>query len=720
VSVVPANDIPPRKGKKKKVVEEFVTNRLHPVQVEYSYPIGAKVDMDRTLPLDPEEEDPEELLDLFSSPPDFEDRISPVSCQFNSETLSAINPADLVVKFVRKLTINLGKVANDIELACKTTFGEKGPVSFMGLGLDPDTIARIIEADYDTADNVYSRLMELVERGFISPVATTPFHTLLPLHQHEFELRLLVRIGMEIYWPLLKKYNRSVAKHLGEKYFIMPFWLPEGAYSAKVLQILHQEFVKRCESEAITPCHLIILLDSEQSKEREQDVLMKRWNTLRPAPTTRDIVTIMFKERNFTDWVIEGHPSTKKQLDRTIAKVDAVLRDQAIDHLWSHFEPLDTLLSTFKTCQNFEQKIVKLTELKYQPCGPDIFVRRKLLKIHGMEETEPRRTTLKDNTSWAAYADTPGSMVRFLGYEETGGFTPKRVLGEERPYPQRLADGTKKMRRGSPIWKPALMAGLQRLHRLVVGEPKTFMGGMLGTIREILPIRRVPIAMRNIEDFLVIMARVAWKEHFIHHVCSEADIQLRELCMSYLLKDAPDDEEEPELTDDDCIQVGAAAHGIYLAFAGLNSTAFAFPNMDNRAVYENVAMMTLAVAHAMHVYTWRGEKDKAAELFAAFKEELLDFDNAFTRQKLGEQFGVDLKTWKDAIASEIPQESPLNVVTRAARRLGAKHLRDLGLRAEFDRKDEFISNATGHIWTHEVEHLNYKWENEVFCGLREE
>src|SRR6185295_16381823 len=38
VSVVSANENPPKKGKKK-AVEEITTNRLHPIQVEYSYPI---------------------------------------------------------------------------------------------------------------------------------------------------------------------------------------------------------------------------------------------------------------------------------------------------------------------------------------------------------------------------------------------------------------------------------------------------------------------------------------------------------------------------------------------------------------------------------------------------------------------------------------------------------------------------------------------------------
>ncbi len=702
----------------RKTVEEPSVNRLHPIQVEYSYPIGTRIDMDRELPLDLGEEDPEDVLDLLSTPIAFEDRLSPLSANFNNETLKAINPSDLAMKFYRRLAANLRRVAAEIEVASRTTFGEKGPVSFLGLGLDPDTITRIIDADFETADNVYTTFVDLMESGFVTPVATTPFHSLLPLFQHDFEIRLLLRAGLEIYWPLLRKYNRAVSRLLGERYFIMPFWLPEGAYSARVLQLLHQEFTRRCEAENIKPCHLVLLLDSEQSKEREQDLLMKRWNTLRPAPTTRDIVTILFKERTFTDWVIEGHPSTKKQLDRTIAKVDAGLRDRRIDHVWSHFEPLTTLLSTFRSCTNFEQKLVKLTELNYQPCGPDVFVRRKLLKTYGMEEDEPRRTTLRDDTCWSAYADTPGSLSRFTGYETTGGFAPRKLPAVPRPYEARSESGETVTHPGNPCWKPALLAALQRVHRAVIGEPKTFMGGMLGLIRETLPIRRVPVAIRNIEDFLVEFTHISWKEHFIHHGLSEADIQLREICLATLLKDAPE-EEDPDLTDEQCAVIGCAAHAIYLAHSGLNSTALAFENIDTRAVYENVALMTLAVVHAITALRWNDEGEKAEALFSVFQEEFLDFSNAYTRHGIAE-LGVDEKTWKETIASGVPLDSPLNVVERAARRLGGRYLRALGFRKEFDRKDEHHSTAVGHIWSHDINHLNYKWENEAFCGMAEE
>ncbi len=697
---------------------EKSTNRLHPIQVEFSYPIGSRVDMEYRLPPDLEDADLEELLDDYSSPREFEERLAAVSAQFNHDTISGKSPRELDIKFIRILARRLETVAEVLVQANAENFGEPGPVSFMGLGLDPETINRIIELDYETADNVYSRIAKLWDKGHVTPVVTTPFHSLLPLYQHDFEIRLLCRIAFEFYWPVLKKYNRAVMRTHGEKMFVAVFWLPEGAYSAKVLQILHEEFTKLCEAEDVGPSHLVLLLDAEQSRERETDMLMKRWNTLRPAPTTRDIVSIIYRERLFSDWVIQGHPSTKKQLDRTIAKVDAVLRDRGIDHLWSHFEPLSTLLATPKSCVNFEQKLIKLTELGYQPCGPDVFVRRKLLKLYGMEENEPRRTTLRDMTCWSAYPDTPGSLVRFRGIEETGGFTPRRELGAERPYARRMPDGTTRKSRGNPCWKPALQAALRNVHRAVVGEPKTFMGGMLGLMRQIVPIRRVPLMMRNVEEFLVRYARIHWKEHFIHHVYSEADIRVDEFAVETLLANLPEDAERDSLTEEELVTAGVAAEAIYLAHHGLSSIPFHAEHMDQRSTWQAVTMMTLAVTHAIHALKWNGMKEEADRIFGIFKEELLDFGNAYERHGIAD-LGVEEKMWRFTIKSQV-EDSDLNVVERAARRVGSTHLRNIGYRKEFDRNDEHISTSVGHFWSSEINHANLQWENEVFCGMVEE
>jgi len=545
-----------------------------------------------------------------------------------------------------------------------------------------------------------------------------PFHNLMPLHRQDFEIRLIVRTAFEFYWPVLLKYNRAVARCLGERYFMCVVLLPEGAYSARVLQILHEEFVKLCEAQKIEPAHLVLLLDTEQSKERETDVLMKRWNTLRPAPTTRDIVSIVYKERAFTDWVIKGHPSTKKQLDRTIAKVDAVLRDSNIDHLWAHYEPLITLLSTFKTCMNFEQKLIKLTELGYQPCGPDVFVRRKLLNLYGMLEDEPRRTTLRDNTCWDAWPDTPGSMCRYTGVEESGGFAPKKTIDQDRHYKRRMPDGEMRTARGNPCWKPALMAALQNVQRAVVGEPKTFSGGMLGLLHEIVPIRHVPVMMRNVENFLVRYARIHWKEHFIHHVYSEADIRLDEFARECLLADMPEDTERKELTDDEIVVAGAAASAVYHAYEGFASTTFAWEHIDQRATFHNVAMMCLGVVHAIYALKWHGKDEEADRIFEVYKTELLDFGSAYERHGI-DKLGVEPKIWRATIKSQVA-DSEHNIVERVARRVGAIHLRGMGYRDAFDRKDTSLSTSCGHLWSWEIDHLNFKFENEFFCGLTEE
>ena len=693
-------------------------HKLFPVQVEYSYPIGSRVDIENHLPLDLEDEDAAELLDDFSAPKEYVERLAPVSATYTTDTVSGKNPTELQVKFIRLLAKRLENVAHVMEKANKSIFGERGAIPFMGLGLDPDTIHRIIDLDYETADNVYSRIAQLWDKGHVTPVATTPFHTLLPLYPQDFEIRLLVRMGLEFYWPVLRKYNRAVSRVMGDTLFTCAYWLPEGAYSARVLQILHEEFTKRCEAEKVGPCHLVLLLDADQSKERETDLLMKRWNTLRPAPTTRDIVTIIFKDRAFSEWVVQGHPSTKKQLDRTIAKVDAALRDAGVDHLWSHFEPLMTLLSTFKTCANFEQKHIKLTELGYQPVGPDIFARRKVLATGGMGEDEPRRTTLRDHTCWSSFEDDPGSLVRFTGIEESGGFSPRRLLGPERPYSRRDASGVIRKSRGNPCWKPALQSALWNVFRAVVGDSKTFMGGMLGLLREITPVRRVPAAKANIEEFLVRCTRIHWKEHFIHHVYSEADIRLDEFARETLLANLPEDAGRTELTDHEILACGAAAQAIFHAHLGLSSVAFAWEHIDQRATYQNVAMMTIAVNHAIHALKWTGRGEEADAIYATFKEELLGFEGAYARHEIG-KLGVEEKMWKATIKSQVP-DSSLNVVERAARRVGANHLRLAGYRADFDRKDTHISQSTGHLWTHEIDHLNFKWENELYHGLAEE
>ena len=100
------------------------------------------------------------------------------------------------------------------------------------------------------------------------------------------------------------------------------------------------------------------------------------------------------------------------------------------------------------------------------------------------------------------------------------------------------------------------------------------------------------------------------------------------------------------------------------------------------------------------------------------KVELLDFASAYHRHRLAD-YGVTEQEWRDSIKSLV-DETEINIVTRATRRTAARHLRPLGYRKDFTREDEFLTSNCGHIWSAEVENTNYKWENKLFCGMREE
>lgn len=688
--------------------------RLHPVQVEYGYHIGSRIDIESELPPLLDEEDLEEVLDLLSSPPNFIERIAPVSFTVGPETLTGKNPSEAYAKFYRMYQRMLQMVAGVVRQVSRSKFNERGSLAFLGLAFCPETIRRLIEFDYDHADNTYSRLIELVRNGDISPIATVPFHVLLP-RMDELEIRFLIRMGLTFYWPLLTYYNRAVRRKLGEDLFTATFWLPEGAFSRKVLETLHTEFTKKCEEEGVGKNHLVLLLETGQAREREHDILMKRWHSIRPTNMTRDYVSIVFREPSFTEWVIQGHPSVKKMLDRTIAKVDASLREAGIDYLWSHFEPIETLLSTYKTALNFQQKLVKLTELGYQPLSPDAFVRRKMLEVYAREDLEPRRCTPLDNTAWDGWNDCRNDLTRWEGVSNGNGIGGKPVVDHNRPYSRRSENGDPVPEPGPQCWKPALHAAFAACHRAVLGETRTFLGGMLQLLRELVPVERIPVQRRNVENFFVRCSLIHWREHFIQTSYSEADIQLMEFAEETLLEGCPDGS---EITEEQACIAGLAARAIFFSFEAQRSVAFTPENLDQRGAYEAVAMMTLAMVHAMLALIWSDKRPEADALFEILKRELHDFESAYDRHDLS-SLGVDKKDWVRAIKSEV-EDSDLNLVARASRRVAARHLRRMGYRDVIPRSDEHISTATGHCWSLEVDQPNMRWENVTFCGLAEE
>jgi hypothetical protein len=452
---------------------------------------------------------------------------------------------------------------------------------------------------------------------------------------------------------------------------------------------------------------VLLLLDNVQAQNCDLDVLMKSWNQIELDGGVR--MSVLFRDRAFSDWVTYSNPSVKKLIDRTIAKVDSELNRLGVDYCWSHFEEIESLTFSSKSAMNFEQKIVKLAQLSYMAVSPDFFVRRKMSGAFGRAAHEPQTVSLRNNSSWAVNHNIP-SMGRWVGLLDSNARFP--LVDENRPYLRRTRTG-KTQENGPQCWKIAYTRARSTCTTLLKGDPDTMTGGFLEVLAGICGAKDPKITARNVADFLTHYIQAYLREHFIQHDLSEADAHIEGLVKDYLLRDC-----RKRPSESDIAMAGVAAQGYYFALESHSSYATHYENLDQRAMYQSVVMLTLAFRNLIALKQWQKRPDEVRKLADVLREELVGFANAYERYRLAD-YGVTRIEWEDAIKSAV-DDTPMNLVERAARRVAARHLRPLGLRKEFPAEDANITTNVGHIWTTEIENTNYKWENKLFCGMKEE
>mgnify|MGYP006277598191 CR=1 FL=1 len=684
-------------------------NYLHPLFLEYSYKTGSRIDITRLLPVNPEDEDEELLMDMLSEPPRYMERLAPVSTRIGDELVRGKNMTELTVKGFRIFTRIFSNITAYISQSMRDVFKEKGMVPYIGLGINPDTLHRILELDYELNENTYGRLMDLFTKGVVSPVTTVPFHPLLPLLKHDFDIRLLMKIAFLFYSPILKSYYEHFQSDLGEDKFVTCFWLPEGGYCERVRDILVEEFKAWCKREKIKDPHLVLLLDNAQAKQRDTDILMKSWNLLPVPESKKEFLSVVFKDRHFSDWVTYSNPSVKKLLDRSIAKMDSELNDEKINYCWGHFEDISALTYTVKAAGNFEQKIIKLTELGYLPLAPDVFVRRKLTGRYELSENDRNEVSLKSHTAWNDWHPDNISLGRWEGTLDSNA--EYKLVDENHPYIQVTKEGEVE-KPGPQCWKLALNRAIDICTEIVKGDPEKMENGMPGILAEMVPLNDHESVKENVEDFLVHYALLHWREHFLQHNYDEPDLFIEEIVDEHLLKGC-----EEQFDTRQYSIAAAAAQSYYFCLDARKSSATFWENFDQRDVYQNVAMVVLGMVNAVFVYHWMNRTSDAGKIIKVLTEELIGFESAYERYNLAE-FGITEVEWRDAIESAI-DETDMNLVERATRRIASRHLRPLGYRKEFSIEDESIPASVGHIWSTEVINSNYNWENRRFCGIQE-
>ena len=684
-------------------------NRFHPVYHSYTYLAGSRIDIDRILESRLEIDDPEELVDQVSEPPQFFERLSPVTTLIGDQEVRGRNWTDMMIKCYRSFGKIFTGVTSYLRQSLENNFGEATMVPFMSIAVDPDTLVRLIEHDYEAGENSYPKLIELFENGVVSPAVTTPFHSILPLLPREFDRRLLVRWGMLFFVPILRAYERYLKKIGEDDHMVVPFWAPDALVNHETMRIVHDEFHAMCAREKFVNAHLVVLLNADEARGPSLDRLMKLWCQPKVGGKVLNDCSVVFRDLAFSEWMMTSHPSLKKILDRTIAKVDGRLNEAGVDYGWSHFESLEALTYSPRDAVHFEQRVLKLCELSYLSVSPDTYARRKLIGSFGVADNEPVAVGIVNPIP---KNDPVGEDSIYGGYRGWGYDKDKRAkVMPNVAYTRKQTRGNQKCQ-GSPCWKIAWTQTLDRCFEIVGGSPDKMKGGMLEVLASMTGARKKDVAARNVEEFLMEYALVYWREHFIQHDLSEADIRLDEIFERALRKGSRKKTKVEEVAI-----AGLAAQAYFFLHDACNSYALDAANMDQRALFQNAVMLTHAFCNAVAVYKYRGEDDAADAMVDALMTELIDFESAYERCDLKE-FGVSKTAWNRAIASEV-DDSKLNVVARAARRTAARHLAELGYEDRFDEDDEEISTNVGHHWNAEVNVENYTWANPYFCGVKE-
>jgi len=683
-------------------------NRFHPVYHCYTYLRGSRVDIERVLKPDLKG-DSEELIDHLSEPPHFFERLSPVMTHMGDSPIKGRNWTDMMLQCYRSFGKVFTRAKVFLRQSLENKFAEKSMVPFTSLAVDPDTLVRLLERDYETGENSYSKLMELFESGVIAPCVTTPFHSILPLLPRPFDRRFCIRLGLLFYGPILKVYERYLER-IGENRLVVGFWAPEATATTEIIKMIHEEFRSFCAQKKFRKPHLVLLLGSDQARGVPLDTLMKRWCRINHPDMQKD-TTVVFHDNAFSDWMTNSHPSVKKMIDRTIAKVDVNLNQHETDYIWAHFESLEALTSSPKGVVNLEQRILKLGELGYLTVSPDTFARRKLTGRFGTTQEEPLPIAVHNRGPLFDTAADTSHYGRWCGW---GWDTAKKrlVVMPDTPYLRRQRRGAAKCA-GSPCWKIAWNLTRNTCLEFLTGKPATMTGGMFGLLARLSSAKATEVSRQNVENFLYEYALIYWREHFIQHDLSEADIRFDEIVARTLRKGT-----RKALTAKEYAAAACAAQAYFFALDSCDSCALDASNLDQRAMFQNAVVLTLAFCNAAAAFHYLGDSKKAGETVTVLERELIDFKSAYDRYHL-DQFGVDRAVWETTIKSEVA-ESKLNMIERAARRTAARQLKAFGYANRFGKDDEDITSNVGHNWTAEVNNPNYRWANSLFCGVSEE
>ena len=603
------------------------------------------------------------------NPPELAERRSPVTLRMGGTELSGENWTDAMLRFYGAIW----KLFREV--------GQDAKYPFCSVDIEPWTLQLLAQKRPDS----FWAFRELARSRLVDPVATVPFHVLLP-HAEPEEQRFLSRLSFRLH---------DAVSGAAEKGAPLGFWFPEALYSEKaarsvVLAFLDLELAKGRMNGAGRR-RLFFILDQNQflGVDYPQKAMSANFVMI---DTER--VPVFGRDRQISDrWAFRQGTIPEMVRDISDNRADPVKEEKAVQYALTLASDLESLAGSAEQGERFRELSAKLAGSDIAMVPHSVFLDRKLKKQYrsweGELESKDFMVKIRDFSSWSDFLDLGvdySSDTRWTGLRRWDGLVTSRTLWG---------------RRISQIWKQGFAKMQSRADRLV-------RKGAYESIARCLPSERAGDAARS-ELFLQDYSNIVFAPLLLSSG-AEAQLDFHQL----LERRLPDCKADSE--------AALAARAYYEMLMSSRSCPRFWENIDTRVTFQSIVFLAHALLDITEACERLGLRERAAETERLFQTNLLDFHEAYRYYQLPGLFGtygweVSEEAWHMAIQSEIPKKSSYDVVKRAAlfvaSREGTAAAGRILSAVRFDPAQ--VVADCGHI---EGE-SHGKWANPGFCENRD-
>lgn len=600
-------------------------------------------------------------------PPEFIDRRSPVTLRMGTTDIRGENWTDAMLRFygsIWKLFREAGREAAapvcsvDIEPWTLQLLAQRHPASFWSF-------------------------RELVRARAIDPVATVPFHVLLP-HADAEEQRFLAQLAFRLHQAVMEP-PAPTGEPLG-------FWFPESMYSERAGRSVVQSFIESGLRRTAPDGRrrLFFILDGNQfiGLDYHQKAMSANFLII-----DAERVAVFGRDRPLSDrWAFRQGTIPELVAELVANHSDSVKEEKKIPYALTGASDLESLAGSAEQGQRFRELQTCLAESSVGMLSLPAFLGQKLRgevpRWEGELETKAFLVRIRDNSSWSDFMDQGvdySSDTRWTGLRRWDGLVISRTLWG---------------RRISQVWKQGFAKMHTHVERLV-------RRGAFEAVEACMPEGGRRDDART-EEFLLEYSNLVFAPLLLA-AGGTAPLDFRHI-LDRRLPDCRSDEE-----------AALAARAYYEMLMSSRSCPRFWENIDTRVTFQATVFMAHALLDIAEVCGRLGLKQRAAEAERLFASNLVGFHEVYRYYQLSGLFGafgweVSEDAWQMAIQSELPRRSTYDVVKRAALyaavREGTEPARRVLSEVQFDPGQ--VVADTGHI---EGE-SHGRWENPDFCENR--